>query len=336
MRAAILLLALALAVSATSVAELRRQFVSFQQQFNRVYATQDEFEHRFGIFSQNMKKAAQLSKLNPRATFGVNKFSDMSHEEFSGKYLMNVDFKNDYVAPAPKTNFSTKKTNSAFSCSPNPTTFDWGSCGVITPVYNQGQCGSCWAFSATETIESYFAIAGNPLTELAMEQIVDCDTAGSDEGCNGGFPTGAYQYVESAGGIESLADYPYTAEGGESGTCAFSQSDVVATVTGYQSINGETGLYQQTSSSSGGPVSVCVDASSWQTYTGGVLTSCGDQVDHCVQLTGYTNYGESGAYWNVRNSWAADWGENGYIWIAIGQDLCAIGDYATVVTATTA
>jgi len=169
-----------------------------------------------------------------------------------------------------------------------------------------------------------------------MEQIVDCDTAGEDQGCNGGFPTGAYQYVESAGGIESYTDYPYTAEGGESGSCNFEQSDVVATVTNYVSINGETGLYQQMSTSSGGPVSVCVDASSWSSYTGGILTQCGDDVDHCVQAVGYANYGTSGAYWIVRNSWGTDWGLNGFIWIEIGQDLCSIGDYATVVTATTA
>jgi len=188
-----------------------------------------------------------------------------------------------------------------------------------------------------ETIESYFALAGNSLTQLAMEQIVDCDTSGEDNGCNGGFPTGAYEYVQEAGGIEPLSDYPYSAENGQSGSCDFQSGDVVATVVGEaQSINGEPGLYSQTSSASGGPVSVCVDASSWQSYTGGVLSSCGNSVDHCVQLTGYANYGESGAYWIVRNSWGASWGESGFIWIEIGEDLCAIGDYATVVTATTA
>jgi len=331
---AILLLAIVLAVSATQVSEMKQRFINFKRDYDRHYGSQDEEDHRFAIFSTNMKKANLLNEMNPKAHFGENKFADVSVEEFQGQYLMNVDF-NKYVKPPAKTDFS-PKPNSRFSCSPDATNFDWNTCGVITPVYNQGQCGSCWAFSATETIESYYAIAGYTLTELSMEQTVDCDTNGEDEGCNGGFPTGAYQYVEEAGGLESEADYPYTAEGGESGSCQFNQADLVATITGYSSINGETGLYQQTSSSSGGPVSVCVDASSWQYYTGGVLTSCGDQVDHCVQLTGYANYGQSGAYWIVRNSWAADWGINGYIYIEIGQDLCAIGDYATVVVATAA
>jgi C1A family cysteine protease len=330
---ALLLVCIALAVATSTDAVYRRMFNEFQQKYGKSYADANEFQHRFRIFTENMKKAEQLNKLNPRAKFGITKFSDLSESEFATTYLMNFDTEN-YVRPPVKTDFTGKPN--ARGCNPDPTNYDWNSCGVITPVYNQGQCGSCWAFSATETIESYFALAGNQLTQLAMEQIVDCDTQGQDQGCNGGFPSGAYQYVESAGGIEPLSDYPYTAENGESGSCNFQSNEVVATVTGYSTIDGETGLYQQTSSSSGGPVSVCVDASSWQNYNGGVLTSCGSDVDHCVQLTGYANYGESGAYWIVRNSWGSDWGENGYIWIEIGQDLCSIGDYATVVAVASA
>jgi cysteine peptidase B len=288
-----------------------------------------------GYYRENMVRSQELQARNPRARFGATKFSDMSTEEFKQKYLSGVKLPSRDQLPAAK-NFSIPQKPHAMFASgrlqaPNPTNYDWGSAGVITPVYNQGQCGSCWAFSATETIESYYAIQGGALTQLSMEQIVDCDTAGQDEGCNGGFPTGAYQYVQSAGGIDTYANYPYTAGGGQANNCEFPQGSVVTSVASYTSINGESGEYQQLSSASGGPVSVCVDASSWSNYQGGVLTDCGDSVDHCVQLTGYYNYGSSNAYWNVRNSWGADWGENGYIWIAIGQDLCAIGDYATVV-----
>jgi len=329
MKAIILLCFVAIAL-ATSLNADRRKFIEFQQKYGKVYQSQDEFEHRFRIFQDNNKKAAALAKLNPKATFGVTKFSDITSEEFAATYLMDFDESN-YIAPAPK-DFSKAGKNNAAGCNPDATNYNWVTCGATTPINNQGSCGSCWAFSATETIETYFFLEGGPLTALSVEQIVDCDTAGEDQGCNGGFPTGAYQYVESAGGIEPASDYPYSAESGESGSCTFSSSDVVCTVTNYNSISGETGLYQQTSVSSGGPVSVCVDASSWQTYSGGVLTQCGTDVDHCVQLTGYANYGESGAYWIVRNSWGEDWGEAGFIWIAIGQDLCDIGDYATVVT----
>jgi C1A family cysteine protease len=279
-----------------------------------------------------MADAERLQKINPKATFGVTKFSDLSKEEFAKFYLMpNFQDKVPENMPPVKTKFPMNKVG----VTPDPTNFDWSTTQYVTPIRNQGQCGSCWAFSAVETISSYFALATNQAAELlSVEQIVDCDTAGQDQGCNGGFPTGAYQYVQSAGGIETEQAYPYTAEGGQSGSCNFAQSSVVATVTGSSSINGETGIYQQLST--GGPVSVCVDASQWSSYTGGVLTSCTNNVDHCVQATGYANYNSGNAYWIVRNSWGTDWGENGFIWIQIGQDLCSIGDYATIVSATSA
>jgi len=303
----------------------RYQFLTFQKKFNRTYVSQDEYEQRFSVFQDNLKIAAELQAQDGSATFGVTKFSDLTREEFAAMYLTARPSKENM--PPPK-DFSNPKDLPKRPVAPNPTTYDWSQAGVITPVYNQGQCGSCWAFSATETIESYWALAGNALTQLSMEQIVDCDT--TDGGCGGGWPSSAYTYVQGAGGIDTYSSYPYTAGGGQSGTCQFNQANVDAQVTGQASISGESGLYAQASTA--GPVSVCVDASSWQYYTGGVLTTCTNNVDHCVQLTGYTNYGQSGAYWNVRNSWAANWGENGYIWIAIGQDLCAIGDYATVVS----
>jgi len=325
--AAFVCTALAVRATAASAVHHKKLFADFKKQYNKVYTATEE-QRRFNIFQENLRKAAQLHQKNPKATFGINKFSDLSSVEFAQKYLMpNLD--KTKFPKLPAKNFSAPAKPNARGCSPDPTNYDWDSCGVCTAVYNQEQCGSCWAFSATETIESYFALGGGALTELSMQQIVDCDTGGQDQGCNGGFPSGAYSYVQTAGGLDPLSDYPYTAE---DGTCAFNSGEVVATVTASQSISGESGLYSQTSSPSGGPVSVCVDASSWQSYSGGILTTCGNNVDHCVQLVGYAAYGGSGAYWVVRNSWGADWGQNGFIWIAIGQDLCSIGDYATVVT----
>jgi len=313
----------------------RKQWSEFKVKYSKNYETAAEEAQRFQIFKQSLQRAAKLQAENPRARFGVTQFSDLTAEEHAKFYRM-PNLKNmlsSYEKPAAK-NFSIPAKANVRGCSPDPTNYDWNNCGVITAVYNQGQCGSCWAFSATETIESYFALGGGQLTGLSMEQIVDCDTAGEDQGCNGGFPSGAYQYVESAGGLDPLSDYPYTAGEGESGSCSFNKGEVAATVSSYASVNGEDGLYSQTSSSSGGPVSVCVDASSWQDYQGGVLTSCGEDVDHCVQLTGYNSYGSSGSYWIVRNSWGTSWGENGYIWVAIGQNLCEIGSYATTVVST--
>jgi len=308
----------------------KHEFKKFQKKFHRVYAD-SEIAYRFKVFQDNMKRADELNVKNPYARFGATKFSDLTPEEFASMYLMkSVNFTRDYRTP-PKKVFSRSGLRN------DANNFDWGSENVLTPVYNQGQCGSCWAFSATETIESYFACGGGALTQLSMEQIVDCDTGGQDQGCNGGFPSSAYSYVQSAGGIDSYASYPYTAESGQSGTCQFAASNVVTNVASQAAISGETGMYTQMSTamgSGGGPLSVCVDASSWQNYNGGVLTTCTNNVDHCVQATGYYNYGQPfpAAYWNVRNSWGGDWGESGYIWVAIGQDLCSIGDYVTIVT----
>jgi len=333
MRTALLIFAL----FAVSFATVRQQFLDFQRTYGKIYATQDEFDLRFNNFKANLRRNVLLSHANPQATFGINKFSDLSQEEFASMYLMNVDF-SEYQKP-PIKDFSVESPPNQQSCNPDATNYDWGvDCGATTPVYNQGQCGSCWAFSATETIESYYYLSTGNLVSLSVEQIVSCDTAGQDQGCGGGYPSGAYTYVEGAGGIEPWSDYPYNAESGNAGPCTINGTTVpnpVTTVTGYSTISGESGLYQQLSSSSGGPVSVCVDATTWQTYTGGVITSCPSSIDHCVQAVGYANYGQSGAYWIVRNSWGSDWGENGFIWVAIGQDLCAIGDEATVVTTST-
>jgi len=271
------------------------------------------------------------------ATFGVTKFSDLSTEEFTSKYLMsNVDFKN-YVSTPSKDFDSTEKPDHSpsASCIPNKNSYDWTSCGCNTPIKNEGECGSCWAISVVETIESYYCLNGHPLVALSIEQIIDCDTTGEDEGCNGGFPDSAYKYVEQAGGLESQEDYPYTAEDGEAGNCTFESSKVVAKVTSYQTIKGEEGLYQQLSSPTGGPVGVCVDASNWQSYLGGVITYCEGQINFCAQLVGYHNYpstGTNSSYWIVRNEWGADWGLQGFIWLEIGQDLCGIADWAYTIT----
>jgi len=318
-----LLLCVLFGVSLAINVNVRQEFRSFQQQYNKNYEA-SELPKRYRIFKDNMVRAQQLQQENPTATFGMTKFSDLTAEEFAKYYLMPSSLFDNYVAPPVKTDFS--QTIGA----PDKTTWDWFTQGACTPVYNQGQCGSCWAFSATETIESYFKLQGGTLTKCSMEQVVDCDT--TDHGCEGGMPSSAYQYVQSAGGIDSYSSYPYTAGGGQSGTCQFNKANVVTNVASQKAVSGETGLYQQASTA--GPVSVCVDASSWQSYKGGVLQSCGNNVDHCVQLTGYADYGQSTSHWIVRNSWGGDWGEKGFIFIAIGKDLCSIGDYATIVATT--
>jgi len=205
----------------------------------------------------------------------------------------------------------------------------------VTPVKDQEQCGSCWAFSATENMESMWILAGNQNVSLAPEQMVDCDP--QSQGCGGGWTYWAFEYLMSVGGQESEADYPYTGDGG---TCAFQKADIVATIKNYtfaippcesggcttQDLKGLRAALATI-----GPFSICVNAGSWSDYTGGVVSfaSCdgaaGD-IDHCVQLVGYDwNQG----YWIVRNSWNTNWGEEGYIFLDNSDNTCGLADVVT-------
>lgn len=199
------------------------------------------------------------------------------------------------------------------------TSVDWS--GVLTtPVKDQGYCGSCWAFSATEQIESdsIRTLGQSTSSLLSPEQITQCDQ--TSYGCDGGWTERAYTYVKNAGGLETNADYPYTSSSGVTGTCHSEASKYKITVTGYTTISGETNMANYVLST--GPLSVCLDANNWNSYKSGIMTQCGKQVDHCVQAVG-VDTGSNG-YWKVRNSWGTSWGESGYIRLAYGQNTCDI------------
>jgi len=302
------------------------QFRAFGMKYNKTYATEAEWQSRFLVFTANMKKIEQLNAAeaahgNKMAPFGINEFADMSPEEFKATKLGYVPAENKAVSGS----FSPKGVSL-------PAEVDWRQKGAVSAVKNQGQCGSCWAFSATEEIESMWFLAGHPMVELSVQQIVSCDT--TDSGCGGGEPYNAYGYVQSAGGLDTEAAYPYTdANGDDDATCNFNSGGIAASISGYQwaAQNGDESALQEAVATVG-PISTCVEADTWQYYTGGILSSnCGNSLDHCVQTVGYGS--DSGvSYWLVRNSWGTTWGEAGYIRIQIGSDLCGIADEATYVT----
>jgi len=166
---------------------------------------------------------------------------------------------------------------------------------------------------------------------LAPQQIVDCDA--SCDGCNGGWPSWAFDYIIGAGGLDTEASYPYE---GVDGNCSFTKSNVAGSITGWSWVSNDTHKNEtqmQYYVATSGPLSVCVDAASWQYYLFGVITlSCGREIDHAVQVVGY---GHDDIYfvdyWLVRNSWGPDWGEQGYLKVARGYDLCAIAEMVTTV-----
>jgi len=247
----------------------------------------------------------------------------MSIEEFKSRILM----KNPITVEDTMNRDSSKIPK--LTTIATPKTLDWRSKGYVTHVKNQGDCGSCWAFSATEAIESAWIISGkgNDTLRLSPQQIVDCDE--DDSGCEGGFPTTAYEYVISAGGLESKASYPYT---GQDGTCSFKKNKIVASISDWNWASNY--LYSETELQQSlvqvGPISICVDAASWIDYKGGIMTweDCAwiNLLDHCVQLVGYNNTGDY-PYWIVRNSWGVDWGIEGYIYLTMWSDTCGIAHY---------
>jgi len=316
-----------------------KKWHQFKLKFDKVYPPSAETE-RFAIFKENLKLIDMRNAGLKHKVHGLTKFMDLSVQEFKSTILMNTTRLNfrDY-SRGKVHQFNVHNYNASVKF---PASFDWGDKGMLTPVKNQGQCGSCWDFSATETYESVCAIStSDGLQGFSEQQTVDCDTSGSDEGCNGGLPEGAYAYLISNGGIETEGDYPYTAE---DGTCNENSSELAACkITDWKWItqsSNENDMQTYLYSSSGSPLSICVDASSWSSYTGGVMTAenCGTDIDHCVQLTGWTQYdngdGTTTPAWSVRNSWGkSSWGDPskpGYIFLEMGTDCCAMADHVTV------
>jgi len=323
MKAAVALL-FVLACSVLAESSVRTQFASYVRQYNKRYSSREETERRFQNFEASLNRTAALNASAKKAKFGINKFSDMSVEEFKSVVLM----KNPIIpSRVPEVETLKPKTTGAL-----PTSFDWRTKGAVTPVKDQGQCGSCWAFSVTENIESMWILSGkasNSTLNLGPQQIVDCDEY--DAGCEGGNPPTAYDYIISAPGLEPAVDYPYTAQ---DGTCNFQAQDVQVKISNWQYA---TDFYSETTLQnnlvSWGPLSICVDAANWQDYASGVLTweECAwiNELDHCVQLVGYQTQTPLGDYWLVRNSWGLDWGVNGYIWLEMGYDTCGLTHEAT-------
>jgi C1A family cysteine protease len=336
MKAVLLLAAVACVLAKTNVMSLVQaqrgndpqwpHFAQFVKDFGRNYHTVAEVNAKFDVFKLNMANAARLSKKNPKATFGVNKFADVHPEEFARTHLMP----REAVAAM---NASRKgipswwSTHKRHAVKINPHTrvaadVNWCDQGKCTPVKDQGQCGSCWAFSATETIESSMMIAGTfQGNALGPQEIVDCDS--QMQGCNGGDPRQAIDWVAQNGGLDTEAAYPYTAQDGQ---CAFDPSQAQGKTSGSQDVSDGDENSLQSFLQSTGPPSVCVDASSWQSYTGGVLTDCGQQIDHAVQAVGIDS--SNNAY-IVRNSWGEGWGESGMIRVQMGQNLCMIANEVT-------
>jgi len=303
--------------SKLSSTEKKKLFEEFTKKYNKVYDSSEE-ESRFSTFKSNLEVIDERNKAEQRkggsAVHGVTIFADIGEDELLSSKMGFLE--------------ATKKNIIKMAKNGDETTFDsvedsedivdWS--GVYTTqIKDQGYCGSCWAFSSVSQIESDSIRAGYLTTddELSEQQLVSCDTY--DAACDGGNPYYAYYYVYKAGGIETNASYPYASWGANVPSCESDSSKYVVTVNDFYYLSSEDAMESHVYSK--GPLSVCVDATNWPTYESGVITDCGKEVNHCVQAVGI-NTKEN--YWIIRNSWGSDWGDNGYIYVQAGENMCDI------------
>jgi len=304
--------------------------LNFIKTHNKVYSPTETIQ-KLAVFRSNLARIQELNSKYPGASFRVNKFADLTKEEFKRMYMSSTPMVRDPSAP-----LADEYPESVIKAL--PTSFDWRPKGAVTPVKDQGACGSCWSFSTTGNIEGQWFLAGHKLVGLSEQNLVDCDHTCSnymgeqtcDQGCDGGLMQNAYQYIIKNGGIDTEASYPYQ---GEDGQCQFSNKNIGAKIRNYTMLSTNEDqiaayLVQH------GPVSIAANAEEWQFYIGGVFyLPCFTSLDHGILIVGYGNetdvFDQTMPYWIVKNSWGADWGEDGYIRIERGVGKCGLNQYAS-------
>jgi KDEL-tailed cysteine endopeptidase len=291
------------------------EFLKYVAKFGKSYGTKEEFEFRADLFKKNLAILSEENSRNENTfTVGINKFADWTPAE----YRRMLSYK-----PTRGAKLVEETLNVSI-----PASIDWRTEGAVNPIKDQGQCGSCWAFSAVGALESRYKINSGTLYSLSEQQLVDCAKGSpySSEGCNGGEMTDGFDY-SAAKGMMTEADYPYKAY---DQTCAYNAAKVTAVKgLGHAMVTANNALALKTAVAAG-PVSVAIEADTFvfQFYSGGILNSknCGTNLDHGVIAVGYGVDATKGEYYIVRNSWGASWGLKGYVNIAIvdGQGICGI------------
>jgi C1A family cysteine protease len=290
-----------LAVYYTSAETKVDAFAEWKGQFGVNWAPEEEAYRRL-IFEKNL---VLINKHNADASqtykMGVNQFTIFTTEEFSTRFLTPMP-----MVGVPKGDDKYEVIGAV----------DWTTQGKVSGIKNQGSCGSCWAFSATGVMESWFLFKGQSVS-LSEQQLVDCSRPQGNQGCNGGWPSNALKYVIS-NGITSEGAYPYVAK---DQACKVQGGSYK--IAGQKSFSGCAGLSSGINSS---PISVTVDATNWSPYRSGVFNNCAASINHAVLLVGVDG---SGA-WKIKNSWGTGWGESGYIRLTTGNT-CGVCAYAGVV-----
>jgi KDEL-tailed cysteine endopeptidase len=282
---------------------MEQKFQNHISSYGLSYGTEEEYQFRFDQFAMT---DAELERINsdPENLYIVdhNQFSTLTKAEFK-RILGRMPAKEH----ATFTELPTANLSGAV---------DWRTKGAVNPVQDQGQCGSCWAFSSTAAMEGAHFIATGKLLKLAEQQFVDCDTQSS--GCNGGLEEYAFQYAKS-NPQELETDYPYTAR---TGKCHADKTKEIVSALSFVHVPAKSDA-QLKAAIDAQPTCVAVEADTdFQFYSKGILNAknCGTNLDHAITAVGYGADASGNQYYIVRNSWGASWGESGYIRIAAGKD----------------
>jgi cathepsin L len=290
---------------------------AYKQQYGKFYNGEEE-DARRAQFETNLQLIAEQNDKGENLRLGLNQFTDLTAEEYRVAAGLGYKPSKERMGSLPNLGVHTYNGEKLAD------TVDWTTQGAVTPVKDQGQCGSCWAFSTTGGLEGSWQIASGSLTSLSEQQFVDCDTADGNQGCNGGDMATAFKWSESTN-VATESSYPYT---GTDGSCKTSFTTGIPSggVTGYKNVDQTTDALK--SALNTGPVSVAIEADqiAFQLYSGGILSdtgglfgSCGTNLDHGVLAVGYGSN-----YFKVKNSWGASWGESGYLQISTDGNTCGI------------
>jgi len=294
-------------------------YLSHMAKFNRSFNDVEEFAMRLDQFSFVHNFIEEHNATGASFTLGHNQFSDWTHAEY--KQLLGYQGHTNYGESKTPTVFEEVSSNG----------INWVDNGAVTPVKDQGQCGSCWAFSTTGSLEGAHYVATGKLLSFSEQQLVDCaGLSYGNYGCNGGLQENSYNYYEAGNLAELESAYPYVSGTTlKKGTCAYSSTSKTAVeVSDYTAVTPKSPT-QMKSALTQQPLAVSIEADKmvFQTYKSGVMssTSCGTSLDHAVLAVGYGT--ESGQdYWLVKNSWNTTWGDQGYIKLAIvdGEGICGV------------